>query len=286
MRYTAPRPLRIEAAGRISRNAGRVRSSQGRFISKGIRTVSQRTEKGKEDPLVSLVSTARSRLFAAGLIAIGLLTLAPSLLGAPQDTDSNRGATAADPDDTSVPAARSVTQREPIPYPTLRKATSQLRSGTSRTVRNGVNGEKEVVYRVFTRPDGVEQRREVASARVLKKPVPEVIQVGQRATLPSRGYFSGRRVVTMIPTYYDPHNCGGSGSGITYLGLKAGYGIAAVDPKFIPLGTRLYVEGYGYAVAADIGGAIKGNRIDLCIDTRHDAKGFRSMKPVRVHILD
>ena len=222
----------------------------------------------------------------AGIAVTSLLALTPALAGTPKQTDSHRSVNAARPDETNVSSARSLTQREPIPYSTQRKATSQLRSGTSRTVRNGVNGEKEVVYRVFTRPDGVEQRREVASARVLKKPVPEVIQVGQRATLPSRGYFSGRRVVTMIPTYYDPHNCGGSGSGITYLGLKAGYGIAAVDPKFIPLGTRLYVEGYGYAVAADIGGAIKGNRIDLCIDTRHDAKGFRSMKPVRVHILD
>ena len=65
-----------------------------------------------------------------------------------------------------------------------------------------------------------------------------------------------------------------------------GYGVVAVDPRFIPLGTRLYIDGYGYAVAADTGGAIKGNRIDLGIDSKHDARNIRSMKPVRVHILD
>jgi 3D (Asp-Asp-Asp) domain-containing protein len=189
-------------------------------------------------------------------------------------------------EEASVPAARSVVQREPIPYPTQRKATSQLRSGTSRTVRNGVNGEKEVVYRVYARTDGVELRREVLSSRVVKRPIAEIIEEGKRGTLSSRGYFSGRRVVTMVATFYDPYNCGGSGSGRTSSGLQGGYGVAAVDPKFIPLGTRLYIENYGYAVAADTGGAIKGNRIDLGTDSRHKSARFDGVKTVRVHILD
>ena len=55
-----------------------------------------------------------------------------------------------------------------------------------------------------------------------------------------------------------------TGTGRTYLGLKAERGIVAVDPRVIPLGARVHVEGYGEALAADIGSAIKGNRIDLC----------------------
>lgn len=50
---------------------------------------------------------------------------------------------------------------------------------------------------------------------------------------------------------------------ITYTGVTVRHGAVAVDPDFIPLGSLLYVEDYGYAVAVDIGGAIKGNRIDL-----------------------
>ncbi|HLJ55194.1 MAG TPA: G5 domain-containing protein [Chthonomonadaceae bacterium] len=222
----------------------------------------------------------------AGLAVCGLMAVSPAMAGSRQETDSSRTGQAAKPADNSIAGTRSVTQREPIPYSTLRKATSQLRSGASRTVRNGTNGEKEVVFRVTVRPDGVELHREKLSEHVIKKPIDEIVEEGQRATLPSRGYFSGRRMLTMIPTTYDPYHCGGDGRGLTATGLKARYGVAAVDPRFIPLGTKLYVEGYGYAIAADTGGAIKGNRIDLCVDSKHQARGVRSFKKLHVYIID
>lgn len=235
---------------------------------------------------MSLNHTGRLVVIAAGLAVCSLMTVGPALAKSPQDTDSHRDGLTARPADINVGGIRSITQREPIPYSTSRKATSQLRSGTSRTVQSGVHGEKEVVYKVTTRPDGVEIHREKVSERIVTKPVAEIIQEGQRATLPSRGYFSGRRMVTMIPTTYDPYNCGGDGRGITASGLKARFGVVAVDPRFIPLGTKLYVEGYGYAIAADTGGAIKRNRIDLCVDNKRQARGITSYKPVRVYIID
>jgi 3D (Asp-Asp-Asp) domain-containing protein len=235
---------------------------------------------------VSLNHPVRLGAILAGLAACGLAAVGPALARSPQETDSHRNGPAARPANSAGTGIHSITQREPIPYSTLRKATTQLRSGASRTVRNGSNGEKEVVFKVTTRPDGVELRRDKVSERVIKKPVTEIVHEGQRATLPSRGYFSGRRMLTMIPTTYDPYNCGGDGRGFTRTGLKARYGVVAVDPRFIPLGTRLYVEGYGYAIAADTGGAIKGNRIDLCVDSKHQARGIRSFKPLRVYIID
>ena len=71
-------------------------------------------------------------------------------------------------------------------------------------------------------------------------------------------------------------------SGFTYTGKKAATGdgsrenpyLIAVDPKTIPLGSTVYLEGYGFAVAEDIGGAIKGNRIDLLKETHQEALNF------------
>jgi 3D (Asp-Asp-Asp) domain-containing protein/peptidoglycan hydrolase CwlO-like protein len=71
----------------------------------------------------------------------------------------------------------------------------------------------------------------------------------------------------MVATAYFSGGGGLSGDGITATGLRARKGVVAVDPRVIPLGTKLYIEGYGEAQAADTGGWIKGNRIDLCFDS-------------------
>jgi len=84
------------------------------------------------------------------------------------------------------------------------------------------------------------------------------------------------------------------GYGATASGLRiipnTGMKVIAVDPNVIPLGTKVYVEGlngasdYGYAIAADTGGAIKSNKIDLYFDTHQDALRW-GRKKVRVYIL-
>jgi 3D (Asp-Asp-Asp) domain-containing protein len=71
----------------------------------------------------------------------------------------------------------------------------------------------------------------------------------------------------------------------TYRGNLLRKGLVAVDPRTIPLGTRLYVEGYGYAIADDIGSAIKGQRIDLAYENRREAFQFGVQK-VNVYILE
>ena len=79
--------------------------------------------------------------------------------------------------------------------------------------------------------------------------------------------------------------------GSTATGRPAQWGVIAVDPRVIPLGTRVYVESaegkyiYGEAIAADTGGAIKGNIIDICVNSNAEAYRF-GRRTVNVYILD
>ena len=61
---------------------------------------------------------------------------------------------------------------------------------------------------------------------------------------------------------------------MTAIGRRAGHGIVAVDPRFIPIGTKLYISGYGWAIAGDTGGSIRGSRIDLGFDSDAEAMAF------------
>ncbi len=72
--------------------------------------------------------------------------------------------------------------------------------------------------------------------------------------------------------------------GLTASGMKARVGVVAVDPKVIPLGTELYISGYGYAIAGDTGGAIKGNKVDLFFDTLAECYQFGA-RNVEVYVI-
>jgi 3D (Asp-Asp-Asp) domain-containing protein len=99
--------------------------------------------------------------------------------------------------------------------------------------------------------------------------------------------FRYSKLLVMTATAYSPEEPAlKKWGGITYTGVKAKKGIVAVDPKVIPLGTKLYVEDYGYVLAADTGSAIKGNRIDLCYETLAEMNSYHHWRKVKVYILD
>lgn len=108
------------------------------------------------------------------------------------------------------------------------------------------------------------------------------------STQVSRGSTSrGTKTITMVATGYDnsyESNYPYYGQP-SYIGLPLQRGVVAVDPNVIPMGTRLYVEGYGNAIAADQGGAIKGNRIDLYFDSRQEAMNW-GIKTIKVTVLN
>ena len=103
--------------------------------------------------------------------------------------------------------------------------------------------------------------------------------LGRLAGAPSR-YSRAFSMKASAYSAYDP----GNGS-YTYGGNLLRKGLVAVDPAVIPLGTRLYIPGYGYAIADDIGGAIKGQRIDLAFDNRREALNF-GVQRVTVYVVD
>ena len=95
------------------------------------------------------------------------------------------------------------------------------------------------------------------------------------------------KTISVTATAYTA-KCDGC-SGITSTGIdllaNPDKKVIAVDPNVIPLGTEVYVEGYGKAVAGDIGGAIKGNKIDVHVPTKDEAKSW-GVRTVDVTILN
>jgi len=93
----------------------------------------------------------------------------------------------------------------------------------------------------------------------------------------------GKKTFTMQATAYSPEDPGLNP--YTATGTKVRKGVIAVDPKIIPLGSRVYIEGYGEAVAEDMGSGIKGYVIDVAFDTHREALMF-GRREVVVTLLD
>jgi len=185
-----------------------------------------------------------------------------------------------------------------IPYRTIIKYNDDMEAGKIEKNRDGKNGKMEVEYRIVYE-NGVESIREIIREDILQEPVDEMLEKGsEKYFIASRGQpVRYKKVLTMSATAYDlsVESCGKTPDhpeyGITYSGTKARPGVVAVDPKVIPLGSKLYVEyldgstDYGFASAEDTGGAIKGNKIDLFMEDPKAVKRFGRRK-VRVYILD
>ncbi|MEW8958569.1 hypothetical protein MHOCP_00520 [Moorella humiferrea] len=170
------------------------------------------------------------------------------------------------------------TVKREIDYKVERRLDGSLEKGLTRVVQKGQKGLIEETYKVVYE-DGQETGRELIGTQVIKEPVPEIMAVGALDTASRGGYeFRFERVMWAVATAYTH-----TGSR-TATGVYPRVGTVAVDPNVIPLGSRLYVEGYGFGVAQDVGSAIKGNRIDVFVDTEAAAARW-GVRRVKVYIL-
>jgi uncharacterized protein YabE (DUF348 family)/3D (Asp-Asp-Asp) domain-containing protein len=160
-----------------------------------------------------------------------------------------------------------VVDREEIPFQTLFKGDPDLAWGDSRSV-DGVSGVHAHEYQV-TYEDGREVSRALVRDWVEQEPQDATVYYSSASDY-SGDMPEGTQVVSVMhvyATWYSPASAGkprsSSGYGITSTGVPVTRGIVAVDPSVIPYGTRMFIPGYGFAVAADCGGGVRGNMIDL-----------------------
>ena len=190
------------------------------------------------------------------------------------------------------------TEKENIPFSVVEKPNKVMNEGETKIIVRGENGIREKYYKI-TYEDGKPVDRIFVNEQVVKDPVDQVVEYGTVLNFRnSRGELVRySKVLTMRATAYTSsyEDTGKKPDhptfGITYTGLKAREGVVAVDPKVIPLGTKLYIEvpgpapDYGFAIAGDIGSAVKGNNIDLYFDTREEVRKWGNKK-VNVYILN
>lgn len=188
----------------------------------------------------------------------------------------------------------TVTETEVVPRDIIRRANNELPKGETVTIQEGSDGLIEVEYKIHY-DNGVELEKTAISSNIIALPQDKVIEYGTAENIAddeNGASFQYKYVIECLATAYDPspeENGGYGGQSATGVPLQKG--VIAVDPSVIPLGSRVYVEAldgswsYGYAVAADTGGAIKGNRVDLLYLTKSECYEF-GRRSCRVYVLN
>lgn len=184
-----------------------------------------------------------------------------------------------------------ISEVQPIAFETETRNNSDMKQGTEAVVQDGTDGERTITTEVVYE-NGQEVGRRVVEETVSKEPVNKIVDIGTLAVVrPSRGdsgaEYGYTSMISCVSTAYTSDR-GDSGTvtstGMTVTRDPNGYSTVAVDPRVIPLGTRLYIEGYGLAIAADTGGAIVGNKVDVYFNRYEEAVSW-GRRQVNVYIL-
>jgi len=180
-------------------------------------------------------------------------------------------------------------EEQVTPYESIWEADPELEIDNQRLDQEGVNGITRQRYRVMLE-DSQPITRTLDDTWLAQAPVTRVNKYGSQIVLRElqtpNGPVTYWRKVRMFATSYTAADAGTPRSspyyGLTRTGMRAGYGVVAVDPSVVRLYTQLYVPGYGQAVAGDTGGGVDGRWIDLGFD---DGRAVSWNRCVDVYLL-
>ncbi|MDD1505075.1 ubiquitin-like domain-containing protein [Lysinibacillus sp. CNPSo 3705] len=195
-----------------------------------------------------------------------------------------------------------------------KKQDASLQEGKQQVVTAGQKGLMTKTYEII-KENGQVVAKNLQSEKVVKEPQNQVVAVGTKTIVPSVTSVPSNASTASIPsvpniantsnislgltepasghefyvtaTAYTAYCKGCSGTSATGIDLRSNpeLKVIAVDPSVIKLGSKVWVEGYGIAVAADTGGAIKGNKIDIFVQSETQAINW-GVKNVRIKILN
>lgn len=174
-----------------------------------------------------------------------------------------------------------------------KKQDASLLKGKQKVVTTGEKGKISRTYEVV-KENGKIIAKNLQSEKVINEPKKQVVAVGTKnlvasTTTVSRGSAepSSGKEFYVTATAYTPYCKGCSGTSATGINLRSDSGlkVIAVDPSVIKLGSKVWVEGYGTAIAGDTGGSIKGNKIDILVQSDAQARNW-GRKKVRIKVLN
>ncbi|MBY4606020.1 MULTISPECIES: ubiquitin-like domain-containing protein [Bacillus] len=205
--------------------------------------------------------------------------------------------------DVTITRIEKVTDvvEEKIAFDVKKQEDASLEKGKEKVVQKGKEGKLNKHFEVV-KENGKEVSRELVKEETAEQSKDKVIAVGTKQSSPkiekvsasgdsktvvSRSNESTGKVMTVSSTAYTASCSGCSGHTATGVNLKNNPNakVIAVDPNVIPLGSKVHVEGYGYAIAADTGSAIKGNKIDVFFPKKSSAYRWGN-KTVKIKILN
>ena len=173
---------------------------------------------------------------------------------------------------------KTVAVTKEIPFETIQRPNPKMAIGTQKVVQEGKNGVSSSISKeIYHGKELIETK--FVEEKISTPAQSKIVEYGTTGIIHGHAYTKSIKAKV---TAYTPYDAGCNG--ITATGTTAKKGVIAVDPSVIPLGTRVYIPGYGVAVAQDTGGAIKGNRIDVCYATKAEAFGW-GVRNVPVYIL-